>query len=222
MKILILCALKIELQLLQSNFSEIKSKGEYPFQFLFSHYKGIDIIFAKCGLGKVRSASFTQYAIDNLDFDLLINFGSCGQIDENVKIGDLIFVEETIEYDFHTVRDFIPRFKVSHLIPSDCFEKFNIKKGILLTATQNVDSTKKKKFLKEKFNGTVGDWEGSAIAQVCTINKKKFYIFKSITDRGDENLLEDYKNSFENVIQTNSKIMLDFLVYLNQKGYLLK
>ena len=219
-KILILCALNVELQFLQANFSELKKKGEYPFQFFYSKYKDLYIISAKCGLGKIRSASFTQYAIDNNNFDLIVNFGSCGQIDDNVKIGDLIFCTETVEYDFQTVRDFIPRFKVEHNIPDYIFEKFNIKKGVLLTATQNVDSKEKKSFLKDKFNGTVGDWEGAAIAQVAHLNKKKFLIFKSVTDRGEENLIEDYKNSFNDVMEKNSKILLDFLSFLNQKGYL--
>ncbi len=219
-EILILCALKIELQFLQANFSEIIEKGEYPFKFYFSKYKNLKIISAKCGLGKIRSASFTQFAIDNFDFDLIVNFGSCGQIDENANIGDLIFCTETIEYDFHTVRDFIPRFKVEHNILDEYFDKFNIKKGILLSATQNVDSKEKKKYLKETFNGTVGDWEGAAISQVSTLNKKKFFIFKTVTDRGDENLLDDYKKSFEEVLEINSKKMLDFLSFLNQKGCL--
>jgi len=219
-RILILCALKVELQFLQANFSELKKEGKYPFQFFFSKYKNLDIISAKCGLGKIRSASFTQYAIDHYDFDLIVNFGSCGQIDKNVKIGDLIFCTETIEYDFHTVRDFIPRFKVEHNIPDYIFKKFNIKKGILLTATQNVDSKEKKSFLKDKFNGTVGDWEGTAIAQVANLNKKKFFIFKTVTDRGEENLIEDYKNCFNEVMEKNSKILLDFLSFLNLQGYL--
>ena len=216
-KILILCALKVELQFLQANFSKIIEKGEYPFKFFFSDYKNLKIISAKCGLGKIRSASFTQYAIDNLDFDLIVNFGSCGQIDENVTIGDLIFCTETIEYDFYTVRDFIPRFKVNHNIPEEYFDKFCIKKGILLTATQNIDSKAKKQYLKNTFNGTVGDWEGAAISQVSTLNKKKFFIFKTITDRGEENLIDDYKKSFEEVLEKNSKKMLDFLSFLSQK-----
>ncbi len=220
MKILILCALNQELKILNSNFENIKTIGEYPYKFFQTNYKDIDIITAKCGLGKIRSAGFTQYCIDNLNFDLLINFGSCGQVDENVSPGDIVFCEKIIEYDFYTLRDFVPEFSVHHNIPDNIFKDFQIKKGILLTATQNVDSVEKKIFLKKKYNGTVADWEGAAVAQICSLNKKRFFIFKVITDRGDENLLEDYKKFFDKIINEKSKKFLDFLSFLNLQGYL--
>ncbi len=216
-KIIILTALKSELHFLLENLSNIK-KEKY---FYFATYKNLNIIAAKCGLGKIKSAAFTQHCIDKFQQrKIIINFGSCGQIDELVSIGDLIYCNKTIEYDFFTLRDFLPTVKINNNIDKSYFQKFGIKQGTLLTATQNVDSTEKKNMLKTKYKGTVGDWEGAAIAQICDLNRVKVMLFKSVTDKGDENIVNDFKLSFENVMKKNSLILLDFLYFINKQGCL--
>jgi len=211
MKIIVLCALNEELKILNSNLEILKTEGEYPFKFYYGKYKNLEVITAKCGLGKIRSASFTQFCIDNFKFDLIVNFGSCGCINDELKIGDLIYCVKTIEYDFLTLRNFFPEFECNFKISDELLEKYNIKKGILLTATQNVDSVEKKRVLREKFSGDIADWEGASISQVCTINKKQFLIFKTVTDRGDENILNDYKKNFKFFLNKNSSILLSLL-----------
>ena len=213
-KILILCALNEELKILNSCLNVKSIVGEYPFKFYHGKFKNLELITAKCGLGKVRTASFTQYCIDNFDFDFLINFGSCGKIDDSLKIGDLIFCTKAIEYDFISLRNFVPEFDCEFEVPDNILEKYRIKKGILLTATQNVDSLEKKLFLKKKYNGDIADWEGSAFAQVCKINKKKFLIFKTVTDEGNENLLDDYRKYFKESIYNSSIKLLNVLLEL--------
>jgi len=215
--ILILCALKSELKHVLNNLS-IKKKEE---NFYFANFEGINIIAAKSGLGKIRSAAFTQYCIDKTEnLQLIVNFGSCGAIDENIDLGDMIFCNKTVEYDFISLRNFFPCFHIQNDFPDEFLHDFKFKKGTLLTATRNVDSKEKKNFLNEKFRGTVADWEGAAIAQIAILNKKRTMIFKCVTDRGDENILTDFNNVFDKVMNDSSKKMLRFLSFLNQRGYL--
>jgi adenosylhomocysteine nucleosidase len=215
--VLILCALRTELNFVLSHLSNVKKTDK----FYYAKYNGINIITAKSGFGKIRSAAFTQYAIDNIDnLDLIVNFGCCGLVDDNLDIGDIVLCYKTIEYDFHTLRDFIPEVNIEYNIDESIIERFNLKKGILLTATQNVDSKDKKISLHKKFNGTVADWEGAAVAQIAKLNNKNVMILKCVTDRGDENLLNDFKEQFDTVMEKASSLLLELLDALNQQGYL--
>lgn len=216
-RLIILSALKSELKFILENLSNVKKEDS----FHFGTFEGINVIAAKSGLGKVRSAAFTQYCIDKFnDLELIVNFGCCGQINENFLLGDTVFCEKTVEYDFISLRNFVPFFEIECEFEKKFLKDFGFKTGILLTGTQNIDSKDKKIFLKEKFNGSIGDWEGSAIAQISLLNKKRVMIFKCVTDRGDENLLKDFKENFETAMKQSSYLVLKFLSFLNRKGCL--
>ena len=215
--ILIVCALKSEVEFIK-NKCEIKEEFGYsPFHFYNCSYNNsLNFFLAKCGLGKVRSASFTQYAIDKFNgLELIVNFGSAGAIAKDVSIGDFFLCIKTIEHDFETLRKFKPEFNLKEEIDENILEKFNIKKGILVSGTQNIDSKKKKSYFSNEYNATIGDWEGSSIMQVAHINNKKCFIFKTVTDFGNENLLEDFKKYSKNALDKNSLNLLNFLSFYN-------
>ena len=218
--ILIICALKSELEFIKNKCEITEEFGYPPFHFYNCCYDSLNFILAKCGLGKVRSASFTQYAIDKFDnLKLIVNFGSSGAIAENVNIGDFFICTKIIEHDFETLKKFKPEFNIKEEIDDYILDKFKIKKGILVSGTQNVDSEEKKSYLSNKYNATIGDWEGSSIIQVAHINNKKCLIFKTVTDFGNENLLEDFKKYNKDVLDKNSLNLLNFLsFYLIQKN----
>jgi len=210
--IIITAPLKTELEILNKNLKIIDHYMFKHFYLYFGVYENLRIITLKSGLGKVRTAATLQFLIDNFEqINIFVNFGSCGKIDENLQIGDLIFCYKAIEYDFYTTRNFIPTFKVDFSIKDDLLDKYNIKKGIVLTATQNVDSDEKRKRLFNQFKGSVGDWEASAFLQVANLNNKKGLIFKTITDNGGNNIIEEFQQNYKQVLLNSSKKMLDFL-----------
>ena len=63
---------------------------------LFGESAGVVI----CGVGKVNAACGTQYAIDAMGADAVINIGTAGGLNGEVKIGGIYAVESVVQYDF--------------------------------------------------------------------------------------------------------------------------
>ena len=219
--ILVVSALNTEVDYIKKHCILKESFGKKPFTFFKCSFNNVDFLVAKSGLGKVRSASFVQYAIDNInDVELVVNFGSAGAVSEEAKIGDTYFCIKAVEYDFFTTRNFKPEFEIE--LKDDIkniLKKLDIKIGVVVSATQNVDSIEKKKMLFNKYGATVGDWEASAIVQVCKLNKVNSYIFKAVTDLGNENILNDYKINYKSVLENSGLKVLKFIEMLKKKSW---
>jgi nucleoside phosphorylase len=211
--ILIISALNVEVNFIKKHCNVSKIIGEKPFEYFKCNFKNLEFFVAKSGLGKIRTASFLQYSIDNFkEIALIINFGSAGAVSDDAEVGDLYFCTKAIEYDFYTTRDFKPQFEVEVPIPcNNILQKLNIKKGIIISGTQNIDSKNKKENLLKKYNASIGDWEASAVMQVSALNKKKCFVFKAVTDKGDENIFNDYKKNYQKVLGDSSLKVLQFI-----------
>ncbi|GEM_PF-5736527 len=213
---LIVSALKSELQFILNHCEQEEVIGQAPFSFTKCKFNNFRFILGKCGLGKVRPASFIQYSICKFDkLNIIVNFGSAGLLDKDGKIGDIYLCTKTVEHDFYTTRKFIPQFESNVDIASDLLEKFNIKKGVLVSGTQNVDSQDKRNYLIKQYNASLADWEGSSIMQVAKLNNVKCIVLKSITDYGNENILSDFEKYHKDVLDKNSLKLLKFLEELS-------
>jgi len=85
-----------------------------PFGEYFDRLLGPnECIWYHSGATKTRAAAACQYAIDVWHPDAIINLGTCGGVDQNVKELEIILANRTIQYDV------IQRFG----IPEQTFEK---------------------------------------------------------------------------------------------------
>ena len=57
-----------------------------------------------CGVGKVNAAAGTQYAIDCLNADKIINVGVAGGLNGGTEVGKIYCISEAVQYDFDLVQ----------------------------------------------------------------------------------------------------------------------
>jgi adenosylhomocysteine nucleosidase len=152
------------------------------------------VTFFQGGWGKVSAAASTQYVIDHLQPDLLVNLGTCGGFEGRIEEGIIILVEKTIIYDiveqmtnpeeailhYSTLIDlqYLPR-----LTPSP------VLRGQIVSADRDIVRADIP-MLIEKYDAIAADWESGAIAWVARKNHQKLLILRGVSDvvgeQGDE------------------------------------
>lgn len=135
------------------------------------------------GIGKINAASNLTEILWNEEPDIVVNFGSCGNL-KNFKVGEVIQVGEV--YNNIDVRPFAD-FGVT---PEDNIGSIKISNsGIkLFTTDQIYDNTRTdyaEKYLEMIKECDIVDMEGYALAYVCKQRDIPFISFKWVSDDGN-------------------------------------
>ncbi|MCD8040000.1 MAG: 5'-methylthioadenosine/S-adenosylhomocysteine nucleosidase [Clostridia bacterium] len=146
---------------------------------------GIKTAIIVCGVGKVNAACSTQYAIDVLKADCIINVGMAGALNRSCTVAGIYEIEKAVQYDFDLVQlngtpiGTLNEFKTRWLSlrTADIFPRKS-----LATGDRFNDSPFDYMLLTSDIGADIRDMEGGAIAQVCLHAGVPFYSFKAISD----------------------------------------
>jgi len=192
---------------------EVKEKKEIGgFTFYEGIFAGKDIVASKCGIGKVFASTCCQTMLLNYNVFSIVNIGAAGALIPELKKGDVVLVDETVQYDMDTTAFGDPLGLISgiNIVGFQCvmhpllgmlLDDRNIKWriGNDATADRFCTDADTKKMLVDKFACMSVDMEAAAIAQVCYINNKPFESIKIISDSANDDSTEDY-NEFTGTV----------------------
>ncbi len=146
----------------------------------------IDCIVAISGIGKVSSALTTQILIDKYAVDYIFNFGTCGGMNDSVKILNYYLVSKCCQYDFDLteldpvplgyIQDYNTVFFNGYTNGIDQLEQ-----TVLASADKFTNKNQDVATINE-MGCSICDMEGGAIAQVCRSNNVPVIMIKGITD----------------------------------------
>lgn len=216
---------------MQEEMQEIKLKMELVEEEKYKDiifYKGTisnrRCILVKCGVGKVNSARTAQLLIDKYNVSEIINVGSAGGIKENIEYGDIVIGKELVQHDFDItafghekgyITDIGKKFYSDENLINKAYEvmkqmnnkDYTIHIGNIASGDVFLTNLKEAKYLVEEFNSDCVEMEGSAIAQVCYLEKVPFICIRSISDtpNGNNNI------EFDKYLQMASKRCAEFL-----------
>ena len=177
------------------------------------------IVVANSGIGKVNSASMTEYLINHYSPDFVINTGCAGSLRSDVKIMDVVLST------YVTYHDFTPTRIMEYSVPDEGKPKaseklITIAKKILEEKAQKyfvaplcsgdsfVTNNKMRDEIQEKTGAFAVDMESGSIGHVCRMHEVPFVCIRTISDFADGN--DDfekeaaYKSSYlvENIIKS--------------------
>jgi len=148
----------------------------------------------RSGPGKVAAAAATQAAVQYLDPDLLISFGTAGSPDLDVKKGTLtvarsvvdVALTELVELPVH-----IPdRFEVNPEVVGAFLDVPGVVVSTLMCWEGHVASRIHRPPKPENFDGLmVVDWESAAVAQVAQMWDVPWAAVKVVSDHGEKERL---------------------------------
>ena len=125
------------------------------------------------GIGKTNSAIATSYLKSNFHVTCLINLGAAGSTTSENKIGDILHIEKSIEYDSRQSGP--PRHK--YFIP-DTLEGF----PTATLSTHDVPVMSHEDREKIAAISSLVDMEGSAFIQASRAFNTRAYLYKIVTD----------------------------------------
>jgi adenosylhomocysteine nucleosidase len=74
-----------------------------------------------------------------------------------------------------------------------------------------VDSNQLKEELREEFDGLCVEMEGAAVGQVAMLNQVAYLVIRSMSDKADSNLTDDYKKNLEASIKNGVAMVLSIV-----------
>ena len=190
------------------------------------------IVVAQSGVGKVNSASMTQYIIDKYDVDVIINTGIAGGIKNTLKVMDIVISDYVTYHDFEPVsimESYVPdkgKLQANSVLISlakKVINDMNINNyhlGIICSGDKFVQDEKLKLNILLKTGAICVDMESASIAHVCRYNNVPFLSVRTISDmaNGGE-YYEDiaaYKSSEFTINLVNE--IIEYLKKKNIKG----
>lgn len=146
---------------------------------------GTNTVVVVCGVGKVNAAAGTQYAIDCLGADKIINIGVAGGLNPSTEVGKIYCIDKAVQYDFDLVQ--LNGTKIGTLNEyKEPYIQLAVSGGYPLkklgTGDRFNDDIQDFKLLTEELKADIRDMELGAIAHVCKHANVPCYSFKAISD----------------------------------------
>ncbi|MCG8572034.1 MAG: 5'-methylthioadenosine/S-adenosylhomocysteine nucleosidase [Spirochaetes bacterium] len=170
-----------------------------------------ELVYFQTGWGKIASAGATQYVINLWQPQLMINLGTCGGIEGQVKSEELLLINKTIVYDIieqmgdqeEHIRHYSTEIDVSWLqgrYPQP------VRVSHITSADRDLLSEEIPELIK-KYQAIAVDWESGSIAWVAQQNNTPLLILRSVSDLVNEKSGEAYAGNIHVFEEKTNKIM---------------
>lgn len=144
------------------------------------------VIFIHGGWGKVAAAGSMQFVIDQWHPQMVINLGTCGGFEGQIKRGEVILAEKTVIYDIFEqmgdpdehIRHYITEIDTSWITQP---LPIPVRRSLLVSGDRDLFISDIP-VLKAKYGAIAGDWESGAIAWVSNKNNTQCLILRGVTD----------------------------------------
>ncbi|MBE6531691.1 MAG: 5'-methylthioadenosine/adenosylhomocysteine nucleosidase [Ruminococcaceae bacterium] len=218
----IIGAMKIEVDSLKREMTEVSTETVSGIEFVSGKLYGKDAVVAQCGIGKVFAALCAQTMILRYKIDALINTGVGGTLSDELSIGDIAVSTACVQHDMDTSPLGDPVGLISGInvieLPADkalcdsvCAAAselgINHRRGIIASGDCFVSGAEKKAFIKDTFGAIACEMEGAAIAQVCYVNKVPFAVVRAISDSADGSAEMDYGEFSKLAAENSAKVI---------------
>ncbi|QCD44262.1 5'-methylthioadenosine/adenosylhomocysteine nucleosidase [Campylobacter mucosalis] len=190
--------------------------------FYKANYKGKDLIIAYSKIGKVNSSLTATLLIEKFGAKTLLFSGVAGALNENLKIGELIYATSLAQHDlditaFGHPYGYVPGIEIFtktdeglNALALKIAQKRGLKLtgGIIATGDQFVCSSEKKSWIKAMFKADAVEMEGASVAQVCAQLNVPFFVLRAISDEANGSAEFD----FDEFLHSSAKISADFVL----------
>lgn len=188
--VLVLISSKSEWRFARSYYSP-DDLSDTPYGEWFTRsIAGREVIFCHGGVGKVSAAASSEHAIQRWQPGAVVNLGTCGGIEGQIEIGEIVLAQATVIYDIYELMGdpaaALSRYAVTldlGWLPKPL--PLEVRPATLVSADRDL-STADLPLLRQRFNAIAADWESGAIAWVCQRNNLPCLILRGVTDLVNE------------------------------------
>ncbi len=200
----IIGAMEMEISGIKELMTDVKVTRHIMTDFYEGYLQGVEVVVAKCGVGKVNSAICASVMSLKYNPFVIINPGVAGGVGKGVLIGDLVIASSCVEHDMDTSLAGDPVSMVSlggeNLINIPCSQKYskmfleeakkiyegNVFYNVIVSGDQFIADPVKVMGFKENYDAFACDMESASIAHTCYMSNVPFVALRSISDNANE------------------------------------
>lgn len=227
MTIAIIGAMEPEVAILKDKITSLTETHIANFVFYTGQINQQDVVLVQSGIGKVSSTIATTLIINVFKPKYVINTGSAGGFDTELKVGDIAIGAELVHHDvdvtaFNYVYGQVPGMPatfqsdpllieaaqsvISNMIDITC------KTGLIATGDSFMCDPKRINETRERFPDMLAvEMEGAAIAQTCYQLNTPFLVIRSLSDIAGQESPMSFEAYLEVASKNSSAMVLDLL-----------
>ena len=223
MKLGIICAMEEELRTLVENLDNASKITRHGYVFHTGSIGRHEVVLVQSGIGKVMSAMAVTLLVEVFSVDGIINTGSAGAVNHELKIGDVVVADKLAYHDvdvtafgyaFGQMAQQPLYFESSKYFVSELKKAIeNPVVGLITSSDSFISSDGRIAEIKKHFPNVLAvEMEGASIAQAATALKKPFVIIRAMSDTAshDANVKFD-----EFIIEAGRKSAQTLMNFLN-------
>lgn len=225
-KIGIIGAMQEEVELLKSKIDNREDNTIAGCEFHSGQIDGVEVVLLKSGIGKVNAAVGTTLLIQLYKPDVIINTGSAGGFNEELKVGDLVIstevryndVDATVfGYEFGQVPQMPAYYQPDEKLVAVAEESsktvgIHSAKGLIVSGDSFMSDHAVVESLKQRFQQPqCAEMEAGAIAQVCHQFSCPFVIIRSLSDIAGSDAKVSYDQFLETASVNSAKLVLSMV-----------
>lgn len=230
MKIAILGAMDQEVALLKESLSDVTVSEYAHLNFYAGKLKGVEVVVAKCGIGKVAASVATTVMIDRFAPDFVVNTGSAGGFDIDLSIGDLVIGSNVQHHDVDVTHFGYERGQV-YGMPAifPCDERLIVaaehaakdvvhvksKRGLICTGDSFIGCDEAASRLRGLFpDMRAVEMEGAAIGQTCYMLDTPFVVIRSLSDIAGKTSSLSFTSYIDQAAKNSAELVMGMIAEL--------
>lgn len=231
MKIGIIGAMEVEVEILKKNMSLKRTIKKASMEFFEGTIEGTDVVVVRSGIAKVNAGICVQILVDLFDVTHVINTGVAGSLDAKINIGDIVLSTDACYHDvdatvFGYKKGEVPQLGTASFVADEKLREIAKKaiktaaadigvfEGRVCSGDQFISSKEIKDNIKKDFDGMCTEMEGAAIAQGCFLNNIPFLIIRAISDKADGSDIVDYPVFEEKAAKDCAALVIELIKLL--------
>lgn len=180
--------------LLEKMGKPVKTEDFTGYEVKVYEVNGHSLYVTKSGAGEISAASSTQLLISKYGCEMIVNFGVCGGLTDEMAVTRTAVVEKVVHYDFDTSEFdhcevgrymeypdvYIPATK--SLVDKACEVEPSLMRVICASADKFVGDPDKKRELNKKFGAKICEMEAAGILLTANRNGVPALLIKAVSD----------------------------------------
>lgn len=226
-------AMEEEVVILKEKINGRKDSEIAGCEFYSGKINDVDIVLLKSGIGKVNAAMGTTLLIQIYNPDYIINTGSAGGFNKELKVGDIVISRElryhdvdatVFGYEYGQVPGMPPLYSPDGDlvdIAEKCAEKLNIDvvKGLITSSDSFMSDEGRVNEVKDLFPDVhAAEMEATAIAQVSSQFGIPFVVIRSLSDIAGNDAKVSYDEFLVNASVNSANLVLLMIEEMKKIG----
>ena len=182
-------------------------------------FRGVDLVLAQSGIGKVNATICTQMLIDLYQPEALILSGVAGGLLPNMRVGDVVVASHLIQYDmdltaFGRRHGEVPgKDRMTESDPglvqkaAEAFDAAfpdpaagpNLMLGTVVSGDRFIQDPDTLRWLQREFSALATEMEGAAVGYTCGLNEVPFVVIRGLSDTAGETATSDFESNLSAV-----------------------